>query len=107
MTIESPNIESGNPDPSREEIILQSVRAVLTKIVKETAVESGMLHPLSIETREDIRRCFVLITQRQQELALIAGRPSQARPHFKDEGQKSMENTVIPIASIKRSPREN
>jgi len=97
MNIEPPSIE-----PSREEIILQAVRAVLTTIVKETAVEPGEDHPLSVKTREEIRQCLILITQRQQELATIAGHPSRARPHFKDENTQPIKDTVIPISSIKR-----
>jgi hypothetical protein len=93
---------------SMEETILRSVKAILTKVVRETAVEPGMLHPLSADTLDDIRNCFILITKRERELAAAAGRPMTERPRFKDEPRPT-EDVVIPLSAIRRSRqgREN
>lgn len=89
---------------SKEEIILNAVKYVLTTVIKDTAVAPGYPHPLSISTRNEIRQCLVLITEREQELALSAGRPIKQRPHFKDEPHKTKE-TFVPISSIKTISR--
>ncbi|CAK0738082.1 conserved hypothetical protein [Gammaproteobacteria bacterium] len=99
------SVELLGVEPSKEEIILRAVKTVLTKVIRDTAVEPGMIHPLATSTREDIRHCFVLITERERELATNAGRPMMARPHFKDESRPASD-TVVPISSIKRPPRD-
>ncbi|CAK0755463.1 Segregation and condensation protein A [Gammaproteobacteria bacterium] len=99
------NIKNSSDELSQEEIILRAVKTVLTKVIRDTAVAPGTLHPLTAPTRDEIRHCFVLITQREQELALSAGRPATDRPHFKDESPVP-KDTVIPISSIKRPRRE-
>ncbi|CAK0766213.1 Segregation and condensation protein A [Gammaproteobacteria bacterium] len=86
---------------SKEEIILHAVRKVLTQVIRDTAVEPGMLHPLSSVTRDQIRNCFLQITERERELAVLAGRPTTARPRFKDEAHPVLE-TTIPITAIQR-----
>ncbi|MFP3873852.1 MAG: segregation and condensation protein A [Thiohalophilus sp.] len=79
---------------SKEEQILQVMRKVLTDVAKDTYTKPGLKHPLSEETIISIRDCLGLIASREKELADEAGRPSQKRPRYVDEPQKS---TVIPI----------
>jgi len=86
---------------SKEETILNAVRKVLTQVIRDTAVRPGMLHPLSSITRDQIRNCFLQITERERELAVLAGRPATARPRFKDEAN-SVSETVVPVAAIQR-----
>ncbi len=92
----------GIEEPSQEEIVLRTVKRILTEVIRETAVAPGMLHPLTTATREEIRRCFVVITEREQALAAIAGRPFAQRPHFKDDPRTRSE-VVVPITSLKRT----
>ncbi len=96
------NEELSSATLAKEEVILRTVKTVLTDVIRETAVRSGMPHPLSAATRDEIRRCFVLITDRERELAIVAGRPQVERPYFKDEVGQTTE-VVVPITSIKRS----
>jgi len=100
------SVELLTVEPSREEIILRAVKATLTKVIRDTAVEPGMLHPLAASTRDEIRQCFILITERERELATNSGRPMAARPHFKDE-PRPMGDIVVPISSIKRPPHDH
>ncbi len=86
------------PDLSKEEQILRTMRFVLTRIIKETAVAPGMIHPLSDATIEDMRSCLVLIAARQYELLQEAGRPSAARPRYKDQ-PALRGKVVVPLGS--------
>lgn len=70
---------------SKEEIILRAVKSILTRIVKETATPPELKHPLQDDTIMAIRDCFVLISEREQELAKDAGRELKMRPSFTDE----------------------
>jgi len=87
---------------SQEERILRMVKKVLTDIVKDTTTPPGMKHPLSDNTIVGIRDCLGLISARENELQVAAGRESKARPHFIDEPQK---NVVVNLTSPgKKSP---
>jgi len=86
-------------DFSKEEQILGAVKRVLTEVIKDTATEPGMKHPLSTGTINGMRDCLVLISQREQELAEDAGRSMEMRPHFKDE-PKPQGDVVVSIDSI-------
>ena len=88
-------------EPSKEELILKSVKMVITQVAKDTATEPGLKHPLSEQTIRDLRDCMVLITAREQELAIEAGRPMEQRPRFVDEPRPS-DDVVVPISSIKK-----
>ena len=95
--------ESVNTESSKEEVILRTVKTILTDVIRETAVEPGRIHPLTTTTREEIRRCFILITERERELAALAGRsPAQHRPRFKDDTVLGKE-VIIPVAAIQRA----
>jgi hypothetical protein len=86
---------------SHEERILRMVKKVLTDIVKDTTTQPGMKHPLSDHTIEGIRDCLGLISARENELQIAAGRESQSRPHFIDEPQK---NVVVDLKSPAKQP---
>lgn len=77
-------------DFSKEERILQMVRKVLTDVAKDTYTKPGLKHPLSEDTIISIRECLKLISAREGELAEAAGRPSEKRPRYVDEPQKSV-----------------
>ena len=81
---------------SKEERILRMVKKVLTDVIKDTTTPPGMKHPLSDNTIEGIRDCLGLISARENELQIEAGRESQDRPHFIDEPQK---NVVVNLKS--------
>lgn len=89
-------------DMSKEEKILTAVKRVLTEVIKDTATEPGLKHPLSENTINGLRDCLILITQREQELAAAAGRSMDKRPHFIDE-PKPQGDVVVSIDSISRS----
>lgn len=70
---------------SKEEQILGAVKRVLTEVIKDTATQPGLKHPLSENTVNGLRDCLLLISQREQELAEAAGRAMDKRPRFTDE----------------------
>lgn len=86
-------------NPSKEEQILGAVKRVLTEVIKDTATQPGMKHPLSDATINGLRDCLILISQREQELAEAAGRSMDARPRFKDE-PRPQEDVVVPLHAI-------
>lgn len=85
--------------PTKEERILAAVKRVLTEVIKDTATQPGMRHPLSDNTINGLRDCLMLITQREQELAEDAGRTMDARPRFKDE-PRPQGDVVVPLHAI-------
>ena len=85
---------------SKEERILRAVKKVLTEVVKDTTTPPHLKHPLSDHTIQSIRECLGLITARENELQIEAGRESTARPHFIDEPQK---NVVVSLKPGKKS----
>ncbi len=90
---------------SKEELILKAVKGVLAKVVRDTAVPPGMLHPLNSDTLDDIRHCFSLISMRERELAAQAGQAMEERPHFTDE-RGPAKDTVIPLSAITRRSKK-
>jgi hypothetical protein len=72
---------------SKEERILRAVKLALTNVIKDTATQPGMKHPLKEGTIQDLRHCLVLISERERELAEEAGRPMDMRPRYVDEPQ--------------------
>lgn len=85
--------------PSKEEDILRAVKRVLTEVIKDTATQPGLRHPLSDNTIGGLRDCLILISQREQELAAAAGRAMDARPRFTDE-PKPQGDVVVPLHAI-------
>ena len=90
------------PELSKEELILKSVKMVLTQVARDTATEPGLKHPLSPQTIKDIRDCLVVITAREGELAELAGRSMTQRPRFTDEPRPAAD-VVVSIESLKKS----
>lgn len=84
--------------------MLKVMKLVLTDVIKDTATQPGMKHPLSDRTIDGIRQCLVLITARERELAEAAGKPMSMRPHFVDEPQK---NIVVSIDKIGRAKKRD
>ena len=84
---------------SKEEQILHMVKKVLTDVAKDTHVKPGLRHPLKDNTILGIRECLSLISAREQELAIAAGRESKMRPRFVDEPQ---DKVVVSIDMLKR-----
>ena len=74
-----------NTGSEKEARILNAVKQVLARIAKETATPPGIRHPLSEACIEDIRQCLLLISAREHELNIAAGKPSSDRPRFIDE----------------------
>jgi len=72
-------------EPTKEQRILRVLRKVLANIVKDATPAAGMAHPLSEQTRIDIRDLFGLIAEREKELAEAAGLSTNERPYFTDE----------------------
>jgi len=87
---------------SKEELILKTVKMVLTQVAKDTATEPGLKHPLSMQTIKDIRDCLVVITARESELADSAGRPMNQRPRFTDEPRPAGD-VVVSLDSLKKT----
>ena len=84
---------------SKEFRILRAMKTTLTGVIKDTATQPGLKHPLSERTIQDIRQCLMLISARERELAEAAGKPMDMRPHYVDEPQTSV---VVPIKGIGR-----
>jgi len=91
---------------SEEENILRAVKRVLTEVIKDTATEPGMRHPLSESTINGLRDCLILIANREHELAEAAGRPRTERPRFKDE-PRPQGDLVVPLHKVGRSGKES
>ena len=70
-----------------EHRILKAVKSVLVSVIKDTTTKPGLKHPLSEQTKEDIRQCLDLITSREKELNEEAGVENNAKPRFIDEPQ--------------------
>lgn len=87
---------------SHEMRILRAVKRTLTDVIKDTATQPGMKHPLSDNTIQGMRECLALISARERELSDAAGVPMSARPRYADEPDKGP--TVISLAGLKRKP---
>lgn len=84
---------------TKEARILQSVKKIVTNVIKETATAPGMKHPLSEETIADMRECLLLISNREQELAEALDKPMNMRPRFKDE-PRAQQEVVVPLRPL-------
>jgi hypothetical protein len=70
---------------SKEEIILKAMRVTLLDVIRDTTPRPGTPRQLSDSTIDEIRKCLLLITDRERELALAEGRELNNRPHYVDE----------------------
>ena len=89
-----------NPLESKEFQILKIMKLMLTDVVKDTATQPGLKHPLSERTVDGIRQCLKLISARERELVDEAGKSMDLRPYYTDEPKK---NVVVPINKIGRN----
>lgn len=92
------------PLESKEFRIIQAMKLVLTDVVKDTATQPGLKHPLSDRTIEGIRQCLKLISARERELIEEAGKSMDMRPYYTDEPKK---NVVVPITKIGKNPKKD
>ncbi len=74
-----------NTDLSKESRVLRAVKLAVTNVIKDTATQPGLKHPLSEATMEDLRQCLVLISGREREIAEEAGDSMVMRPSYVDE----------------------
>ena len=88
------------PSDSKEQRILIVMRKVLAAVVRDTTPPSGMRHPLSDKTIEDVRQCLGLIAAREKELAEADGRGGE-RPFYADEPPRSK---VVSMDKIGKPP---
>ena len=86
-----------------EQRVLKAVKSVLISVIKDTTTKPGLKHPLSEQTKEDIRQCFDLITARETELNSEAGIENSARPHFTDEPKTKV---VVSLDSTELSSKK-
>jgi hypothetical protein len=90
---------------SKEERILRAVKRVLTDVAKDTYAKPGYRHPLADATIDGIRQCLALITARERELNVEAGRSMNDRPRFIDEPKSSVVVTLDIPESRKKDPQ--
>lgn len=90
---------------SKEEQILRAVKMTITGVIKDTATQPGMKHPLSDRTIEDLRQCLMLISAREQELAAEAGRRMDRRPQMPGDVKPKAE-VVVPLHQIGRGKKD-
>ncbi len=94
--------QSPEAGADKELRILKAMKLTLTGVIKDTATQPGLKHPLSDRTIEDIRQCLMLISARERELAAELGKPMDLRPRHPGSPGNS---TVVPIKSIGRSKK--
>lgn len=73
-----------------EQRILKAVKSVLISVIKDTTTKPGLKHPLSEQTKDDIRQCLDLITVREAELNEAAGVENNSKPRYVDEPQSKV-----------------
>ena len=91
------------PLESKEFQILKALKLVLTDVVKDTATQPGLKHPLSDRPIEGISRGLKLISARERELIEDAGKTMDMRPYYADEPKT---NVVVPITKIGRNKKD-
>ena len=96
-----------NDELKKENQILVTLRQVLASVVREVTPEPGMRHPLSQQTIEDVRQCFMLIAAREREITQLLGKPSQHRPHYVDEPKQDKVVKLHGIGQNKNKTDDN
>lgn len=90
-------------EQSIEERILHIMRSILINVIKDTATEPGLKHPLSPSTINKIRHGLELVTARQKEIAEEVGESWDMRPTYPPEPSlETKDGTVVPITGLKR-----
>lgn len=91
-------------DQNRERDLLIVMRKVLANIIKDTTpAHRDLKHPLSNNTIQDIRTCLGLISDRERQLADIAG-IQQEKPYYTDEKPTA---DVVSISKITKLKKED
>ena len=73
----------------KEKAILRALRKTLAQVVVDVTPDSSALKsPLQLQTIEDIRMCFGLISAREREIMDQMQRTNNDKPHFIDEPEK-------------------
>ncbi len=89
-------------DNNRERDLLLVMRKVLASIIKDTTpAHRDLKHPLSDNTIQDIRMCLGLISNRERELADLAG-IQQEKPYYSDEKPSAEVVSINKISKIKK-----
>ena len=73
----------GAEELSKEQRILRLMRKTLGNIVKDVTPRGGRPNPLSDNTIQDIKDCFALISERENELSKELNF-DQAKPYYVD-----------------------
>ena len=58
---------------SKEEIILKAMRVTLLDVIRDTTPRPGGMRQLSDDTIDEIKKCLLLITDRERELPPLGG----------------------------------
>ncbi len=74
---------------SKEQQILRAMRKVLASIARDTATGFGKPSVLTDSTKEEIRDCFGIISEREAEIAEALGLNRNEKPYFSDDPKKS------------------
>lgn len=68
---------------SKEQRILRAMRKTLGNVVRDVTPLGGRPNPLTVDTIQNIKDCFALISERERELAGLLDF-DQAKPYYKD-----------------------
>lgn len=85
-------------DLNQQHRILLMIKHTLAAVAKDTAIKPEFQHPLQPATLENMRQCFALLSQQQQEILALQGRVAPMRPHFVDETPPPSEATPQAVA---------
>jgi hypothetical protein len=89
-------------DQNREKDLLIVMRKVLANIIKDTTpAHRDLKHPLSDKTIQDVRTCLGLISNRERELADIAGIQPE-KPYYTDEKPSAEVVSINKISKLKK-----
>ena len=87
-----------NDASAPEERVLDAVYRTLINVIKDTTTDPRLRHPLSEQTRSDIRDCLDLVTARKAEISEAAGRSGpKMRPHYADEKPEKPDSVVVSL----------
>ena len=97
------NMATDKTTDNKEPRVLQAVKSTLTAVIKDTATEPGIRHPLSPETIIKLRDCLALISARERELSEESLIDMSQRPVFKDQKKNQpADSIVVPLNQIGR-----
>ena len=89
-------------DQQNEKDLLLVMRKVLANIIKDTTpAHRDLKHPLSDNTIQDIRMCLGLISNRERELADVAGIKPE-KPFYTDDKPSAEVVSINKIGKVKK-----